>query len=297
MKKKETYKVLIAGAGSYIGTALEEELLRKSEQYEVVVLDMKNKDWRKHSLKSYDSIVFVAGLVHRKEQRGELARYRQVNTLLPIEMAEKAKYAGVGQFIFLSSMSVYGKQRGRITRADTPKPNSYYGRTKWEAEQGLQKMEEAFNKSVKSFQIAILRPPMVYGKGCKGNYPRLRRLALNIPLFPNYPNYRSMIYIGNLTAVLEQIIRTGKGGLYTPQNTKYVSTKQMVEEVAAYHQKKIIFSRLFHPFIRLLEKRSSLVQKVFGDLVYTQDMNVERSWLPYRDFAETIRLTEREGVR
>ncbi len=84
MKKKETYKVLIAGAGSYIGTALEEELLKKSEQYEVVVLDMKNKDWRKHSLKSYDSIVFVAGLVHRKEQRGELARYRQVNTLLPI---------------------------------------------------------------------------------------------------------------------------------------------------------------------------------------------------------------------
>lgn len=100
MKKKETYKVLIAGAGSYIGTALEEELLKKSEQYEVVVLDMKNKDWRKHSLKNYDSIVFVAGLVHRKEQRGELARYRQVNTLLPIEMAEKAKHAGVGQFIF-----------------------------------------------------------------------------------------------------------------------------------------------------------------------------------------------------
>ena len=86
-------------------------------------------------------------------------------------MAKKAKAEGVAQFIFMSSMSIYGKNTGRINKDTMPKPNSYYGKSKWQAEVALEQLVS------ETFQVAILRPPMVYGDGCRGNYSLLKKFA------------------------------------------------------------------------------------------------------------------------
>src|SRR5699024_450683 len=93
-------------------------------------------------------------------------------------------------------MSVYGLEEGVIDDNTPLNPTTHYGKSKLQAEE---KINELNNNS---FKVAIVRPPMIYGKGCKGNYQRLRRLALITPVFPYIDNKRSMIYIDNLRAFI-----------------------------------------------------------------------------------------------
>jgi UDP-glucose 4-epimerase len=112
---------------------------------------------------------------------------------------------------------------------------------------------------------------MVYGKGCKGNYPRLAGLALKIPIFPEVDNKRSMIYIDNLSEFVKQLIDNRSSGLFFPQNTEYVNTSEMVRLIAEVHGKKMTMTKLFNPLLRLLN--ISTVNKVFGDLVYEKSLS------------------------
>src|SRR5690606_7124221 len=117
-------------------------------------------------------VIHVAGIAHVKETKENADLYYKVNRDLAFEVAKKAKNEGVKQFIFLSSMSVYGIETG-IIKINTPtNPKTNYGRSKLEAEELISSIESD------SFKVAILRPPMIYGKGCKGNYIRLANLAI-----------------------------------------------------------------------------------------------------------------------
>ena len=136
---------------------------------------------------------------------------------------------------------------------------------------------------------------MVYGKGCKGNYQRLAKLAVKTPIFPDIDNKRSMVYIDNLCEFVRLLIDDCGAGLYFPQNDEYVKTSEMVKLIAEAHGKKIRMTKLFNPLLRLL--RLSTVNKVFGDLVYAQSMSSDYDKANYRirSLRDSIELTETES--
>ena len=280
-------KILITGKNSYIGTSLENWLMREPDKYKVDTIDMKDGSWKEKDFSQYDVVFHVAGIAHIRETSDNQDLYYKVNRDLTYETAQKAKGDGVEQFIFLSSMSVYGIENGIIDKNTLLKTNSAYGKSKIEAEELVNKLEDD------SFTVATLRPPMVYGKGCRGNYPRLAGLALKTPIFPKVDNKRSMIYIDNLSEFVKQLIDNRSGGIFFPQNAEYVNTSEMVSLIAEAHGKKVVMTKLFNSLLRLLNV--STVNKVFGDLVY--DMSMSEYERDYRvcGFRETIIKTE--GVR
>lgn len=252
--------ILIVGAGSYIGESFKDYLGQWPNEYKVITLETKGLKPEKTMFEGIDSIFCVVGIAHIKETSENRHLYFDVNRDLVVEIAKAAKAAGVNQFILLSSMSVYGMETGRITKKTEPKPVTAYGQSKLEADVVIKKLED------ENFIFTCLRPPMVYGKGCKGNYQSLRKFALKSPIFPDYKNQRSMVYIGNLCSFVKDTIDQEKSGLYFPQNAEYTRTSEMVQTIAGCHGKKIWLTKVFNWAIKICGVK--VVKKVFGSLVY-----------------------------
>lgn len=288
-------KILITGAGSYIGQSFENYLKQWKAQYQTDTLDMIGDGWRSASFAGYDAVFHVAGLVHlekAKKDPAQAALYEQVNTRLAIETAQKAKNEGVKQFIFMSSASVYGltAPMGKvvmITR-DTPlEPRDNYGISKKKAEEGLRSLADG------SFKIVILRPPMIYGKGCKGNYRTMAKLARKLPVFPYVKNQRSMLYIDNLSEFVRLVIEDEAEGIFCPQNNEYTNTSDMVNCIAHANGKGILMIRGFAWALKLLRPFTGIVDKAFGSLCY--DFELSRYHRDYcvRSLTESILETEK----
>lgn len=277
-------KILITGKNSYVGKSLKKWLGNYPDRYSIDSISLRNDSWKAKDFSEYDVVFHVAGIAHIKETKENAHLYYKVNRDLAYKVAEKAKIENVNQFIFLSSMSVYGIETGVIDKNSPLKPKSNYGKSKLEAEKLIVNLENS------DFKVAILRPPMIYGKGCKGNYTRLVKLALKTPVFPDIDNKRSMIYIDNLSEFVKCLIDNHRGGIFFPQNNEYVNTSNLVKLVAKTHGKKILVTRLFNlPFI--LMKRNETVNKVFGNLVYEKSLSkIER--LEQISLVESIKLTE-----
>ncbi len=275
--------VLITGAGSYVGEKIAEYL--PGADYAVRELDVRN-GVDTSAFAGMDAVIHVAGIAHQKETPQNAKLYQKVNCDLAVETAKIAKANGVRQFVFFSSMSVYGMTTGRITAETQPDPNTHYGQSKWDAEQALTELAD------EHFHIAVLRPPMIYGPGCRGNYPRLASLARRLPFFPVVQNERSMLYIGTLCAFMDRLLQSGKGGLFFPQNREYVNTTKLVTAVARCHRKKLFLVRGFGWIIRLLQDRVCVVGKVFGTLTYDMAMSRDFAQAGQMDFEDTIRKTE-----
>ena len=254
-------KILITGAGSYIGMCFE-NYMKNFPDYQVDTLDMLQKNWAEKDFSSYDSIYHVAGIAHRKETEENAHLYYEVNRDLVLKVAEKAKKENVKQFVFLSSMSVYGVEEGVITKDTPPAPKSSYGKSKIQAEELLEKLKSD------SFKVAILRPPMVYGDGCKGNYQMLVKFAKMLPVFPDYENKRSMIHVDNLSAFVKSLIDEEKDGLFFPQDENYVCTCKMVKEIASDMGKNMKLLKIMNPAVSILKKFTTQGKKAFGDLIY-----------------------------
>lgn len=278
-------KVLITGAGSYIGSSFERWMKQWEDKYLVDTMDMINVDLDKASFSGYDVIFHVAGIAHRKETNENKDLYYKVNRDLAIETAKKAKREGVAQFIILSTMSVYGLTTGTINKDTVENPKNHYGKSKYEADCVIKELNDEF------FKVAIIRPPMVYGKGCKGNYQTLRKFALKSCVFPSIKNQRSMIYIDNLTEFVRYIIDNGKTGVYFPQNLQYVCTSDMVKKIAEYNVHRIKMIGVFNFIIKNVH--IAIIEKVFGSLTY--DMCDSVSMIESNkivDFDTSIRNTE-----
>ncbi|MBE7032645.1 MAG: NAD-dependent epimerase/dehydratase family protein [Ruminococcaceae bacterium] len=276
-------RILITGANSYIGTSFE-NYIKRFDGYSVDTVDMTDDSWREYEFSEYDTVLHVAGIAHIKETDSNKHLYYAVNRDLAIETAQKAKLSGVKQFVLLSSMSVYGTTSGAITKGTVPLPKSNYGKSKLEADNSI------FDMCDESFKVAILRPPMVYGKGSKGNYSTLEKFAKKTPVFPKYNNKRSMIYIETLCCFIRLVIENGEKGFFHPQNAAYVNTSDMVYQIAAINKKKIVFTKLFNPFIRILRKHRT-IEKVFGDLYYEYDMSAYKEEYDIIPFKKTIEKT------
>lgn len=268
--------ILITGANSYIGTSFEKWIAKWPEKYSVDTVDVRDESWKQKDFSRYDVVFHVAGIAHVKETRTNRALYYKVNRDLAFEVARKARAGGVRQFIFLSSMSVFGVTTGIITSATVPSPKTHYGRSKLEAERLLAGLES------NEFKVAIVRPPMVYGNGCRGNYPRLSKLAKLTPFFPTIANERSVIYIDNLTEIVRWIIDDLESGVFHPQNGRYASTKQFVEQIALLNTKKVLFTGVLNGLIKIC-MRLDLLGKVFGTLVYDMDMSTTCDVLSFEE--------------
>lgn len=288
-------KILITGAGSYIGTSVAAYLENWQELYRVDTLDMLGDGWKDADFSGYDSVFHVAGIAHADSGKIPPEKeklYYSVNRDLTVQTAKKAKEAGVGQFIFMSSAIVYGDSApvGKdkyITKETVPSPANCYGRSKLEAEQGLQALES------EAFRVVILRPPMIYGPGSKGNYPVLSRLAGLLPVFPLVENRRSMLYIGNLAEFVRLMVENKERGIFWPQNAAYSNTSRLVKMIAAARGKKLQLVKGFTWALKLLSYITPLVNKAFGSLCY--DMALSDYPQDYRKFTleESIKETEK----
>lgn len=288
-------KILITGANSYIGTSVGNYLHKWPEKYEIKIIDMIDGRWREADFSYYDVVFHVAGLAHVdtgniSEKRKAI--YYKINTELAAETAKKAKEDGVGQFIFMSSVIVYGDSaplgKKKIINSETKtNPANFYGDSKVQAENKILTLEDD------SFKIVVLRPPTIYGKGSKGNYPVLAKLAKKLPLFPYVKNERSMLYIENLCEFVRLMIENDETGIFFPQNGEYSNTAQLVKMIARVHGKKVIIIHGFGWMLKLISHFNRFVNKAFGSLSY--DMKISEYKENYRVYGlkESIERTEK----
>ncbi len=288
-------KILITGANSYIGESIKCWLGQEINQYTICTLDMLDENWKEFSFSEYDVVFHVAGIAHAdvgnvSEERRQL--YYEVNTKLAVEVAQKAKKEGVRQLIFMSSMIVYsGCKETYITTGTVPVPLNFYGDSKWQADQRLREME------TEAFKVVVIRPPMIYGKGSKGNYPELVKLATKLPFFPYVKNKRSMLYIDNLCQFIKLMIDNEESGVFFPQNREYTVTSEMVRLIskAKGHRIFIIhgFGWVVHLLMKCPGKVGVLAQKAFGDSAYDMQMSEYKEDYRVKSLEESIELTER----
>lgn len=292
-------RVLITGAGSYVGESFEcWAKAHYGANFTIDTVDMQDPGWREKNFSSYDAVFHVAGIAHAdvgKVSEEEKRKYYAVNTDLAIETAKKAKAEGVKQFVFMSSMIVYGDSApyGKekvIDEKTVPQPSNFYGDSKWQADKGVRKLAD------EDFRVAVLRPPMIYGKGSKGNYPVLAKLAKKLPVFPDVENRRSMLYIDNLCEFLCKLMLSGEGGVYFPQNGEYVGTSHMVRMIGVFNNHKIIVSKTFNWVVglasRIPGKIGGLTNKAFGNLSYNRVISLYEFDYQKVDLKESIRRIE-----
>ena len=287
-------RILITGAGSYIGLHVKAWLEQWPEDYQVELLSLRSDGWREHSFQGFDAILHAAGIVHQPKSKDDPAQaelYDRVNHRLTVEVAQKAKEEGVGQFLFLSSESVYGLHApvGKVITItkDTPLcPVDNYGISKARAEEALAALRDA------NFKVVILRPPMIYGKDCKGNYQTLAKLAKKLPVFPLVENQRSMLYIDNLCEFIRLLVADGADGLYCPQNAEYVSTSDMVNRIAHANGRGIVMVRGFSWALKVLRPVTGMVDKAFGSLCYDHSLSDYPKNYCVKTFDQSILETE-----
>lgn len=265
-------KVLITGKNSYIGKHVRAYL----EEYghTVAELDTLSDEWKSFDYSSYDSIVHVAAIVHENAKKASEEIFKKVNTDLPFEIAKIAKSSGVKQFVFMSTMAVYGCEkklpRGNVIDENTPlKPTTLYGKSKLEAEKLLQSLEDD------AFRVAIIRPPNVYGKDCPGNYMNaFKNIALKIPVFPDAyrESKQSMLYIDNLSCLINLLVETLNRGIYHPQDDLIPNTCELIELLSVCFRIRKKYSNILGLFIRIMHF-IPIIKKVYGGVSYSNKIS------------------------
>lgn len=264
-------RVLITGANSFVGMNIEKWLLKTPGEFEVDTVDTMNEAWKQADFSRYDVVFHVAGIAHVDPKPDMAPLYYKVNRDLTIEIAKWAKEHGVRQFIYMSSKIVYKASKSMkgdvVKRTTLPNPNDFYGDSKLQAEAGLHTLESPF------FRVCILRPPMIYGPGNKGNLPRLGYLACKTPVFPAWHNKRSMLHVYNLAEFVKQLIVRNMNGTFYPQNAELADTVEIVRQVAKENGHKVWITSLLNPFVWLGSFCLPAIPKMFSDSYYVQEMS------------------------
>ena len=263
--------ILITGAGSYVGESVRRYILAKDSSYQIDAVDTVGDNWKKVDYTKYDVVFHVAGIAHVNADPKMEPLYYKVNRDLAIEVAKHAKAAGVKQFIFMSSQIVFHESRSLkaevLTTETKPAPNGFYGDSKLQAENGLHELES------EEFKVCILRPCMIYGPNAKGNFPRLAKLACKTPVFPEWHNKRSMLYIDNLAEFVKQAIERELEGTFYPQNRELADTVEIIRFFAKEVGHKVWITRLFNPFIWLGSFILQPINKMFATYYYDPKMS------------------------
>lgn len=264
-------RILITGAGSYVGESVRRYVLSTSSDFQIDAVDTMGDNWKKADYGLYDAVFHVAGIAHVNADPKMEPLYYKVNRDLTIEVAKHAKAAGVKQFVFMSSQIVFHESQSlktEVLTADTKEnPNGFYGDSKLQAEKGLHELE------CDCFKVCILRPPMIYGPNSKGNFPRLAKLATKVPVFPCWHNKRSMLYIDNLAEFVKQAVERQLCGTFYPQNRELADTVEIIRYFAKAAGHKVWITRLLNPFVWLGSFLLQPLNKMFATYYYDPRMS------------------------
>ena len=250
-------RVLITGANSFLGDSVK-RYLENSGGYEVDTLDMLKSDWVKTSFSKYNVVINVCAIVHRPKEKNETL-YFSVNKDLAVRIAEKAKKEGVGQFVQISTNGVFGVELGEMNAKTVFKPKTSYEKSKYAADCELEKMRE------QSFNVCIVRPPLIYGKGCKGNFPKLESFALKFSFFPSWKNERDMIYITNICDFIRFAIENGLNEICYPRDKERICVSDMIKQIASLNGKEVHLLGILNPFVAICYRFSHKTRSVFGN--------------------------------
>lgn len=301
-------RILITGANSFVGTNIERWLMRQPDCYLVDTVDTMNDAWKQADFSRYDVVFHVAGIAHVDPKPEMAPLYYKVNRDLAIEVAKCARDKGVKQFIYMSSGIVYKASKslkGDVRTPDTlPNPNDFYGDSKLQAERGVVNVNlnadvnpnpnpnPNDNLNGDGMKVCILRPPMIYGPGSKGNFLRLGWLATKTPVFPEWHNKRSMLYIDNLAEFVRQIIDRDMSGTFFPQNAELVDTVEIVRYFAKKYHHRIWISRIFNPLVWLASFFLPQVPKMFADCYYVPEMSKHEFDYQIVSFEDSLKRLE-----
>lgn len=264
--------ILIIGKNSYIGNHIDQWL--SNNGHHVKQQDAVSENWKQYDYSNFDTIVHVAGIVHRPNCK-DWNLYKSVNTEMPISIATIAKIQGVKQYVFLSTMGVYAackRLKGFIIDKKTPlstDANCYYSRSKILAEKGLSEIQD------NTFNVAIVRPPSVYGKGCKGGYIKgFKSIANILPIIPKaYENaIQSFIYIDNLCECIRLIIEKGMSGVFCPQDDEIPNANRLLEVICNGIGKRYRSSSFLGSCLKLISFLP-IVKKAYGGISYSRELS------------------------
>lgn len=262
--------ILIVGKNSYIGNHIDKWLTDRGHRVEQ--LDLLTEDWKNYEYSFFDAIVYVAGIVHRPDCN-DWDLYKRVNTDMPIEIAKIAKDSGVKSFVYFSSMAVYGLGKNLhptvIDENTMLHSEGMYGKSKLMAEEGLQKLND------ECFNVACVRPPSVYGKGCRGGYiTGFASIVKLLPILPRaYTNVRqSFIYIDNLAECVRLIVEKNLSGAFCPQDDVIPNANELLEAIAKAMGKKYRESSLLGGLMKMVSF-IPLVNKAFGGIEYSRELS------------------------
>lgn len=283
-------KVLITGAGSYVGESVRRYILAKMPgEYQIDAVDTMGDNWKKADYSQYEVVFHVAGIAHVNADPKMEPLYYKVNRDLTIEVAKHSEAAGVKQFIFMSSQIVFHESQSletEVLTAETkPNPNGFYGDSKLQAEEGL----KALRAEGGEMKMCILRPCMIYGPNAKGNFPRLAKLARKTPVFPAWHNKRSMLYVDNLAEFVLQAMERELEGTFYPQNRELADTVEIIRFFAKAAGHRVWITRLLNPFVWLGSFVLQPINKMFATYYYDPAMSVMDFDYQLVSFKESLR--------
>ena len=286
-------KILITGAGSYVGENVRKYIMQTAgDQFVIDAVDTFGDNWKKADFSQYDVVYHVAGIAEVNGKKGMEQLYYKVNTDLTIEIAKHAQANGVKQFIFMSSMIVYKETQSLkgniITPESMPAPNGVYGDSKLKAEEGLKDVAKGKGR----MKVCILRPPMIYGPNSKSNLVRLGKLGTKVPFFPNWRNKRSMLYIDNLGEFVKQAVLRELEGTFYPQNRELSATVDIIRFFAKAAGHRIWITKLLNPFVWLGSFVLQPINKMFADSYYVPEMSEYGFEYQIVSFEESLKKIE-----
>lgn len=251
-------KLLLSGASGFIGSAFCADY---HDQFDLATFSFQ-KDLEHLSLDNIDTVLHLSALVHQMNGADKEA-YHDINVTKTVALAKKAKTSGVRHFVFMSSVKVYGEENPSAYDEQSPcHPKDPYGESKLEAEKALLALAD------NTFKIAIIRTPVVYGEGVKANILKLINLTNRYRALPfgGIHNRRSMVYVGNLTHLISEVIKQEKQGIFLAGDDAPSSTSGLITQVAAALGKRCILFPLSPLKTMLRHLKPQLFQRLYGDL-------------------------------
>jgi len=256
--------LLITGSSGFIGKYF---INNYKEKYDIKTFSFLKDVIKILDCSGIDVVIHLSALVHQMGGASE-EEYEKVNVTQTLELAKKAKESGVKHFVFMSTVKVYGEETNSAYAENTIcKPEDEYGKSKLKAEQELQKLEDD------SFKVSIIRTPIVYGYGVKANIKNLINLVDKVPILPfgKIQNKRSMVFVGNLCHLINEIIIQEKAGIFLASDDEPLSTTKLIELISNGLNKKVYLIKI--PFFESLLK---LVKPSFYKRLY-ESLEVDNS--------------------
>lgn len=251
--------ILLTGSKGFIGSYF---LNKYGKEYKIHTFSFLHDSWDNLDLSKIDVIIHLSALVHQMHKIN-IDAYEDVNVGQTIRLAKSAKQSGVKHFIFMSSIKVYGEETEiAYTEKSLCQPQDAYGKSKLKAEEKLLLYEDKF------FSVSIIRTPLVYGEGVKANMLNLIHLIQNIRILPfgDIDNKRSMVYVGNLCAIINQLIKMKQSGVFLASDDEAYSTKRFIYEIAEASSQSVYLIKLpfFRTFLRLI--RPNVYKRLYQNL-------------------------------